>query len=106
MSVGLWVLGGIIVFLVVEKFVRLLKGGHGHGHSHGTWVKNVLQVFSSGQNVLILTLLNIHIRNKGVLIFPEGKGCRFHYVCVSPAYGAMVLFDLKYLSQCIYSPSL
>uniref|UniRef100_A0AAX7UMJ1 Zinc transporter SLC39A7 n=1 Tax=Astatotilapia calliptera TaxID=8154 RepID=A0AAX7UMJ1_ASTCA len=35
MSVGLWVLGGIIAFLVVEKFVRLLKGGHGHGHSHG-----------------------------------------------------------------------
>ncbi|XP_068602913.1 zinc transporter Slc39a7 [Brachionichthys hirsutus] len=34
MSVGLWVLGGIIVFLVVEKFVRLLKGGRGHGHSH------------------------------------------------------------------------
>ncbi|XP_029919736.1 zinc transporter Slc39a7 [Myripristis murdjan] len=35
MSVGLWVLGGIVAFLVVEKFVRLLKGGHGHGHSHG-----------------------------------------------------------------------
>ncbi|KAG9333687.1 hypothetical protein JZ751_010677 [Albula glossodonta] len=35
MSVGLWVLGGIVAFLVVEKFVRLLKGGHGHAHSHG-----------------------------------------------------------------------
>uniref|UniRef100_A0A3P9K967 Zinc transporter SLC39A7 n=1 Tax=Oryzias latipes TaxID=8090 RepID=A0A3P9K967_ORYLA len=36
MSVGLWVLCGIIAFLVVEKFVRLLKGedGHSHGHSH------------------------------------------------------------------------
>uniref|UniRef100_A0A1A8AVV4 Zinc transporter SLC39A7 n=1 Tax=Nothobranchius furzeri TaxID=105023 RepID=A0A1A8AVV4_NOTFU len=34
MSVGLWVLGGIIAFLAVEKFVRLLKGGHSHGHSH------------------------------------------------------------------------
>uniref|UniRef100_A0A4W5RQW2 Zinc transporter SLC39A7 n=1 Tax=Hucho hucho TaxID=62062 RepID=A0A4W5RQW2_9TELE len=34
MSVGLWVLGGIVAFLVVEKFVRLLKGGHGHSHSH------------------------------------------------------------------------
>lgn len=32
MVVGLWVLGGIITFLVVEKFVRLAKGG---GHSHG-----------------------------------------------------------------------
>lgn len=35
MSVGLWVLGGIVAFLVVEKFVRLLKGGHSHSHSHG-----------------------------------------------------------------------
>ncbi|KPP63123.1 Zinc transporter SLC39A7 precursor-like [Scleropages formosus] len=34
MSVGLWVLGGIVAFLVVEKFVRLLKEGHGHGHGH------------------------------------------------------------------------
>ncbi|XP_030376915.1 protein catecholamines up [Scaptodrosophila lebanonensis] len=37
MSVGLWVLGGIIAFLSVEKIVRILKGGSGggHGHSHG-----------------------------------------------------------------------
>ncbi|XP_048472716.1 protein catecholamines up isoform X1 [Rhincodon typus] len=34
MSVGLWVLGGIIAFLVVEKFVRHVKGGHSHSHSH------------------------------------------------------------------------
>uniref|UniRef100_H3DLE3 Zinc transporter SLC39A7 n=1 Tax=Tetraodon nigroviridis TaxID=99883 RepID=H3DLE3_TETNG len=34
MSVGLWVLGGIVAFLMVEKFVRLLKGNDGHGHSH------------------------------------------------------------------------
>ncbi|OCT66157.1 zinc transporter SLC39A7 isoform X2 [Xenopus laevis] len=34
MLVGLWVLAGIIAFLVVEKFVRHLKGEHGHGHSH------------------------------------------------------------------------
>ncbi|ERL86991.1 protein catecholamines up isoform X1 [Dendroctonus ponderosae] len=33
MSVGLWVLAGIVAFLVVEKIVRILKGG-GHGHSH------------------------------------------------------------------------
>ncbi|XP_077447128.1 zinc transporter Slc39a7 [Stigmatopora argus] len=36
MSVGLWVLAGIVAFLMVEKFVRLLKGGHSHGHSHGS----------------------------------------------------------------------
>ncbi|XP_030403248.1 zinc transporter SLC39A7 isoform X3 [Gopherus evgoodei] len=34
MAVGLWVLAGIVAFLVVEKFVRHVKGGHGHGHSH------------------------------------------------------------------------
>lgn len=32
MTIGLWVLGGIITFLSVEKVVRLLKGGHGHSH--------------------------------------------------------------------------
>lgn len=35
MSVGLWVLAGIIAFLAVEKSVRLIKGDSGHGHSHG-----------------------------------------------------------------------
>lgn len=34
MIVGLWVLGGMVAFLVVEKFVRHVKGGH--SHSHGT----------------------------------------------------------------------
>lgn len=34
-SVGTWVLSGIVAFLVVEKGVRHIKGGHGHGHSHG-----------------------------------------------------------------------
>ncbi|XP_038598182.1 zinc transporter SLC39A7 [Tachyglossus aculeatus] len=33
LAVGLWVLGGIVAFLVVEKFVRHVKGGHGHGHA-------------------------------------------------------------------------
>ncbi|GFO09653.1 Zinc transporter slc39a7 [Plakobranchus ocellatus] len=35
MGVGLWVLAGIIAFLMVEKFVRFVKGDQGHGHSHG-----------------------------------------------------------------------
>lgn len=36
MRVGLWVLAGIIVFLAVEKGVRLIKNeAGGHGHSHG-----------------------------------------------------------------------
>lgn len=33
MSVGLWVLSGILTFLVVEKIVRFVKGGHGHSHN-------------------------------------------------------------------------
>ena len=32
MLVGLWVLAGIVAFLMVEKFVRLAKGGHHHSH--------------------------------------------------------------------------
>ncbi|GMT04047.1 hypothetical protein PENTCL1PPCAC_26221, partial [Pristionchus entomophagus] len=37
MSVGGGVLAGIIVFLLVEKFVRIVRGenGHSHGHAHG-----------------------------------------------------------------------
>jgi solute carrier family 39 (zinc transporter), member 7 len=36
MRVGMWVLSGIIIFLAVEKFVRLIKNDSGaHGHSHG-----------------------------------------------------------------------
>ena len=33
-SVGLWTLAGILAFLCVEKFVRIVKGGHGHSHGH------------------------------------------------------------------------
>jgi len=33
MSVGLGILSGIVAFLCVEKFVRIMKGGHGHSHS-------------------------------------------------------------------------
>ena len=34
LTVGLWVLFGIVAFLAVEKFVRYVKGGDSHGHSH------------------------------------------------------------------------
>ena len=33
MSVGLGVLAGVLAFLCVEKFVRIMKGGHGHSHN-------------------------------------------------------------------------
>ena len=33
-SIGLWVLIGILVFLIIEKFIRIMKGISGHGHSH------------------------------------------------------------------------
>lgn len=47
MSVGLWVLSGIVAFLVVEKFVRHVKGGHGHGHGHGDKPGGYSRAFSS-----------------------------------------------------------
>lgn len=34
MSVGLWVLAGIVSFLIVEKAVRIIKGKHSHSHTH------------------------------------------------------------------------
>lgn len=36
MSVGLCVLLGLIVFLIVEKAVRIIKGDHSHSHVHST----------------------------------------------------------------------
>lgn len=36
MMVGLWVLCGIVTFLIVEKFVRLTRGHSHSGHSHGS----------------------------------------------------------------------
>ncbi|XP_058028382.1 LOW QUALITY PROTEIN: zinc transporter SLC39A7 [Ahaetulla prasina] len=40
MAVGLWVLSGLVAFLVVEKFVRHVKGGHGHSHAHAAKAKS------------------------------------------------------------------
>lgn len=40
MTVGLWVLAGIVVFLMVEKFVRYVKGGHAHSHGPPKPVKS------------------------------------------------------------------
>lgn len=43
MSVGLWVLAGIVSFLVVEKSVRIAKGGHGHTHSKPSEAKSTAE---------------------------------------------------------------
>ncbi|XP_054039736.1 LOW QUALITY PROTEIN: zinc transporter SLC39A7 [Rissa tridactyla] len=40
LTVGMWVLAGIVAFLVVETFVRHAKGGHGHSHGHGVKAKS------------------------------------------------------------------
>jgi zinc transporter 7 len=34
LGVGIWVLVGIITFLMMEKIIRIIKGGHVHSHSH------------------------------------------------------------------------
>jgi len=36
LSVGIWVLVGIITFLMMEKIIRIIKGGHLHSHSHSS----------------------------------------------------------------------
>lgn len=33
-AVGMWVMGGVVAFLCIEKVVRLLQGGEGHCHHH------------------------------------------------------------------------
>ncbi|KAM7354636.1 zinc transporter catecholamines up [Cochliomyia hominivorax] len=50
--IGLWVLGGIIAFLTVEKIVRLLKGdgNFSHGHSHGPAINEDKQKKSNGKS--------------------------------------------------------
>lgn len=65
MSVGLWVLGGIVAFLVVEKFVRLLKGGHshshGHGHSHGrsaSEMQHQLLILEGGKMMRVVVMVS------------------------------------------------
>uniref|UniRef100_A0A8C4RU26 Zinc transporter SLC39A7 n=1 Tax=Erpetoichthys calabaricus TaxID=27687 RepID=A0A8C4RU26_ERPCA len=62
MSVGLWVLAGIVVFLVVEKFVRHIKGGHshGHGHSHGKcFGQKTVYINGSKDNIKVSGYLNL-----------------------------------------------
>ncbi|XP_047480068.1 protein catecholamines up-like [Penaeus chinensis] len=50
MSIGLAVLGGIIAFLMVEKFVRIFKGSHSHSHSHAPPRKDSSDRKSEGEN--------------------------------------------------------
>lgn len=49
MSIGLAVLGGIIAFLVVEKFVRIFKGSHSHSHSHAVPVTQENKAKTNGE---------------------------------------------------------
>lgn len=51
MSVGLWVLAGIVTFLVVEKFVRIIKGGHDHSHNHPVVVPKDSDSVSNSEEV-------------------------------------------------------
>lgn len=49
LSVGLWVLSGIVTFLIIEKFMRILKGGHGHSHSKQTDVNKIKKKKEGGK---------------------------------------------------------
>jgi zinc transporter 7 len=50
MIVGLWVLAGIILFLIAEKIVRVLKGGNGHHHHGHSEIKKKEKTVSSTEN--------------------------------------------------------
>lgn len=49
MVVGLWVLAGMVAFLIVEKFVRHIKGGHSHSHSHHSPVQKEMKDEQDGE---------------------------------------------------------
>lgn len=51
LRVGLGVLAGIVVFLMVEKFVRIVKGGHSHSH-HSLEDKVSVQAADSDDKVI------------------------------------------------------
>lgn len=62
MSVGLWVLCGIVTFLIIEKLVRIIKGGHGHSHSKKTEGKKddkVKQKNGKKQEIKVAGYLNL-----------------------------------------------
>ncbi|XP_050306606.1 protein catecholamines up [Anthonomus grandis grandis] len=64
MSVGLWVLAGIVAFLVVEKGVRIIKGSHGHSHTAKTpkndkTKKNDKKSPSSAEDIKVAGYLNL-----------------------------------------------
>lgn len=40
--VGLWILAGILMFLCIEKMVRVIRSGHSHSHSAGPSSKEKL----------------------------------------------------------------
>jgi len=53
MIVGLWVLAGMLAFLIVEKFVRHVKGGHSHSHhqpSHTSKTEDDTKILKSDRH--------------------------------------------------------
>uniref|UniRef100_A0A2P2I4R6 Protein catecholamines up-like n=1 Tax=Hirondellea gigas TaxID=1518452 RepID=A0A2P2I4R6_9CRUS len=46
MTIGVSVLAGIIMFLVVEKFVRIFKGGHSHSHAASAQKQQDVKILS------------------------------------------------------------
>ena len=64
LTVGMWVLAGIVAFLVVETFVRHAKGGHGHSHGHGRSLPR--------DGGVVVTLTSPHL--PVVPLFPRDQG--------------------------------
>lgn len=55
LSVGLWVLAGIVTFLTVEKFIRIVKGGHSHNIEHTNCIHK-LEPMNNAENEEIKTV--------------------------------------------------
>ena len=87
MMVGLWVLCGIVTFLMVEKFVRLTRGeGHSHGgHAHGEnkrELEHKQQATSSGDS----TVRKRNVGKGKVLHALQLSAIRMLYTCFEPRY--------------------
>lgn len=86
LSIGLWILGGIVTFLCVEKFVRIVKGDHSHSHSHSKSSSKDQKSKSESKskkktgNYIIIIFPRLLIlgnnRNKGFRLFePSSRLC-------------------------------
>ena len=90
LSVGLWVLAGVVAFLIVEKFVRYVKGeGHSHGHSHGSKPLKSSETKTEGSSNVKASTTDTVKESKSEKSAEEGAG-----IVYIVWYSIPVLFEL------------